>query len=57
MFHLTKWDLDKRSQTLHKEQLYQGSGKYRNPGKHGKNSVFCDTQGKPGKLRELEIDF
>ena len=57
MFHLTKWDLDKRSQTLHKEQLYQGSGKHRNPGKHGKNSVFCDTQGKPGKLREFEIDF
>ena len=32
------------------KMLTQGSDK---PGKPGKNSAFCDTQGKPGKLREF----
>ena len=31
----------------------QGSDKPGKPVKSGKNSVFCDTQGKPGKLRKF----
>ena len=30
--------------------IVQGSDK---PGKPGKNSVFCDAQGKPGKVRKF----
>ena len=33
--------------------ISQGSDKPEKPGKPGKNSVFCDTQGKPGKLKEF----
>ena len=61
MFHLTKWDLDKRSQTLHKEQLYQGSGKHRNPGKPGKTVFFVtlrENLENSGNLRLIfEIDL
>ena len=35
------------------KMLTQGSDKPGKPGKPGKNSAFCDTQGKPGKLREF----
>ena len=34
-------------------KLKQGSDKPEKPGKPGKNSVFCDTFGKPGKLRKF----
>ena len=57
MFHLTKWDLDRVQSDPPQRAALSGLRQTSEPWKTWKNSVFCDTQGKPGKLREFEIDF